>query len=229
MLKRTSKFVLEVLPYLLSASIAAVVVPGFRGGHAKRPCSRIDAPRACGASVRPDIAQDGQNGRRRADNVAQVRKFAMRGIISGANVASHAGDEVPQDVEVGVLSQEVTNKDAVVVNSATEANPPQKVAKDATVHLKPAQIAELIERGSEFVGTGDLNSARLLFERAAEAREPKAAFALAATCDPIVLEQLGIHGPAADVQMARAWYQKAERLGSPSASWRLELLASRGR
>lgn len=29
MLKQTSKFVLEVLPYLLSASIAAVVVPGF--------------------------------------------------------------------------------------------------------------------------------------------------------------------------------------------------------
>jgi hypothetical protein len=29
MLKRTSKFVLEVLPYLLSAAIAAVVVPGF--------------------------------------------------------------------------------------------------------------------------------------------------------------------------------------------------------
>ena len=29
MLKRTSWFVLEVLPYLLSALIAAVVIPGF--------------------------------------------------------------------------------------------------------------------------------------------------------------------------------------------------------
>jgi hypothetical protein len=29
MLKRTSRFVLEVLPYLLSVLIAAVVVPGF--------------------------------------------------------------------------------------------------------------------------------------------------------------------------------------------------------
>jgi hypothetical protein len=29
MLKRTSRFVLEVLPYLLSTLIAAVVVPGF--------------------------------------------------------------------------------------------------------------------------------------------------------------------------------------------------------
>ena len=29
MLERTSRFVLEVLPYVLSALIAAVVVPGF--------------------------------------------------------------------------------------------------------------------------------------------------------------------------------------------------------
>src|SRR5262249_17626990 len=47
------------------------------------------------------------------------------GIISGANMASHVGD----DVQVGLLSQEVTNKDAGVVNSANaKTTPPQKVA-----------------------------------------------------------------------------------------------------
>jgi hypothetical protein len=34
MLERTSRFVLEVFPYLLSALIAAVVVPGFLYSHA---------------------------------------------------------------------------------------------------------------------------------------------------------------------------------------------------
>jgi hypothetical protein len=34
MLERTSRFVLEVLPYLLSAVIAAIVVPGFLYSHA---------------------------------------------------------------------------------------------------------------------------------------------------------------------------------------------------
>jgi hypothetical protein len=33
MLKLTSRFVLEVLPYLLSALIAAIVVPGFLNSH----------------------------------------------------------------------------------------------------------------------------------------------------------------------------------------------------
>jgi hypothetical protein len=39
MLKLTSKFVLEVLPYLLSAIIAAIVVPGFLSSqfHGTRP------------------------------------------------------------------------------------------------------------------------------------------------------------------------------------------------
>jgi hypothetical protein len=35
MLKRTSRFVLEVLPYLLSALIAAVIVPGFLYSQAR--------------------------------------------------------------------------------------------------------------------------------------------------------------------------------------------------
>ena len=33
MLERTSRFVLEVLPYVASALIAAVVVPGFLYSH----------------------------------------------------------------------------------------------------------------------------------------------------------------------------------------------------
>lgn len=45
MLKRTSSFVLEVLPYLLSALIAAVVVPGFLHSHAHET-SAVVAPNA---------------------------------------------------------------------------------------------------------------------------------------------------------------------------------------
>jgi hypothetical protein len=39
MLKRTSRFVLEVLPYVLTALIAAVVVPGYL-------CSQAFGPKA---------------------------------------------------------------------------------------------------------------------------------------------------------------------------------------
>ena len=47
MLERTSRFVLEVLPYLLSALIAAVVVPGFLYSHAHgtKPAVTPNVPR----------------------------------------------------------------------------------------------------------------------------------------------------------------------------------------
>jgi hypothetical protein len=43
-LKRTSRFVLEVLPYLLSALIAAVVVPGFLYSKAHEPRAAANGP-----------------------------------------------------------------------------------------------------------------------------------------------------------------------------------------
>jgi TPR repeat protein len=37
--------------------------------------------------------------------------------------------------------------------------------------------------------------------------------------------ELRIYGFAADVGMARTWFEKAKELGSPEAAWRLEILA----
>ena len=47
MLERTSRFVLEVLPYLSSALIAAVIVPGFLYSHAHgtKPAVTPNVPR----------------------------------------------------------------------------------------------------------------------------------------------------------------------------------------
>ncbi len=55
MLKRTSWFVLEVLPYLLSALIAAVVVPGFLYSQAHETTATV--PNAPGLEMsHPDHA-----------------------------------------------------------------------------------------------------------------------------------------------------------------------------
>ena len=51
MLKRTSRFVLEVLPYVLSALIAAVVVPGFLDSQAS----------GTKAAVMPNVPGRGEN------------------------------------------------------------------------------------------------------------------------------------------------------------------------
>jgi TPR repeat protein len=90
--------------------------------------------------------------------------------------------------------------------------------------LDPEQIKFLMKRGEQFIAAGDIVTARLLFQRAAEAGDAKAAVALGATYDPTVLAKFGVVGISADVAEARTWYRKAEKLGSPEARQRLEVL-----
>ena len=93
--------------------------------------------------------------------------------------------------------------------------------------LDAEQIKLLMKQGEQFIAVGDVITARTAFQRAAEAGDAKAAVALGATYDPTVLAKLGVVGISADVAKARSWYQKAEKLGSPDARQRLELLADR--
>jgi hypothetical protein len=95
-----------------------------------------------------------------------------------------------------------------------------------TRQLDPAEVTSLLKRGEDFINSGDLSSARLLLQRAAEAGDVRAAFALASTFDPNMLKKLGLQDVAADIVMARLWYQRAETFGSAEAPRRLQQLAT---
>ena len=94
--------------------------------------------------------------------------------------------------------------------------------------LGQAEIDLLVKQGQQFVAAGDFVTARLVFQRAAEAGNAVAALALGASYDPGVLSSLGVRGIEADVSKARAWYQKAKEFGDPEATRRLDVLANRG-
>jgi hypothetical protein len=95
----------------------------------------------------------------------------------------------------------------------------------------PTMAAEEIERirtrGEEFLATGDLAAARLLLERAAKARDAGAAFSLASTYDPAVLEQLHVYGAKGDIELAIMWYERAKQYGSKDAGRRLIAIAGK--
>jgi TPR repeat protein len=93
--------------------------------------------------------------------------------------------------------------------------------------LDPAEVDVLVKQGQQFVAAGDFVTARLVFQRAAEAGNAAAALALGASYDPVVLSRLGVRGVDADVGKARAWYQKAKEYGAPDADRRLSTLANR--
>ena len=100
-------------------------------------------------------------------------------------------------------------------------------AAKAVRELDPESIKLLMQQGDQFVASGDLAAARLVFRRAAEAGNAAAALALGATFDPVVLARIGVRGMGADVEKARSWYEKAKEFGSPDAPRRLEMLANR--
>ncbi|MBV8924663.1 MAG: hypothetical protein JOZ74_04765, partial [Bradyrhizobium sp.] len=98
------------------------------------------------------------------------------------------------------------------------APPPQARQADAE------EMARLMQRARGFLASGDLMSARLLLERAAESQEADAALLLAQTYDPDVLGTADVRNTTPEPAMARAWYQKAAQLGSADAQRRLAQL-----
>ena len=110
---------------------------------------------------------------------------------------------------------------AAAVPSAMPA-PPQA---DIVRSLDSREIAALIKRGQDLLAGGDVQSARLLLMRGAEARDARAALLVGTTYDPALLRQIGADGPMADAAQARIWYQRAKEWGEPDAQRKLEALA----
>jgi hypothetical protein len=92
--------------------------------------------------------------------------------------------------------------------------------------LSPNEIAGSVRRAQELLASGDLQGARLLLMRAAEAHDARAALLLAKTFDPTASRQFSVGDPGPDVAQARNWYQRAREWGSPEAQRQLDALAS---
>jgi hypothetical protein len=117
--------------------------------------------------------------------------------------------------------------EAKAVLPPSPAADPVAPARPPVRELDPESIKLLMQQGEQFVASGDLVAARLVYRRAAESGNAAAALALGATFDPVVLAKIGVKGMGADIEKARSWYEKAKEFGSPEAPRRLEMLANR--
>jgi TPR repeat protein len=80
--------------------------------------------------------------------------------------------------------------------------------------LSAGQITELLARGDSFLHAGDVASARLFYERAADAGDWQAAIRMGATFDPAFLGRVGVR-TVSDPSKAQSWYRHALDLGAP--------------
>jgi hypothetical protein len=171
-----------------------------------------------------------------------------RDLIANAPTAAPEPSATPEAVPVRVASApagEVSDADHASAPELAQRPPDQPVlavtevaqlpataapAPDSDVPATPAarqDVSALVEQGKAFVEIGDLVAARILFRRAAKAGDAAAAIAMGATYDPVVLAERGVRGVAADLDKARAWYERAKDMGSSEGPRRLEMLANR--
>jgi hypothetical protein len=106
---------------------------------------------------------------------------------------------------------------------------PALAPADPTVVVPPLnseQIAALIKLADDFLGQGDIATARLVLKCAAIAGNAQAALELGLTFDQSFLARSGTLGVSPDTAQARAWYERALKLGSTEASRHLRQLAN---
>jgi hypothetical protein len=94
---------------------------------------------------------------------------------------------------------------------------PIPATSQATPRSSAAEIAALAARGDRMLALGDIASARLFYERAADAGEGQAALKLAKTFDPVFLYLAHLNTVRGDLKMAAYWYRRARDLGIDEA------------
>ena len=87
-------------------------------------------------------------------------------------------------------------------------------------------MAALLARGNALLGNGDIVSARLFYEHAAEGGDAQAVLRLGATYDPAFLAQARLNGGYGDAAAAAQWYRHALALGAAEAQVLLDGVAA---
>ena len=97
----------------------------------------------------------------------------------------------------------------------------------ASLPLPAEQITALLTRGDALVRMRDIASARLFYERAADAGNGRAALRMGESFDRAFLDSIGIYRMIGDRQLALSWYRRARDLGDTEAAQLLHKLEPR--
>lgn len=139
------------------------------------------------------------------------------------SIATPAPAEPPETPSPAIASATA----APAPNTAPTAAIPASPAPVVGPRLSAAESAALLTRGDGLLRIGDVASARLFYERAANAGEGVAAVRLGETFDPIFIERAHLRGVRGDLGMAASWYRRARDLGAADAEVLLKALEAK--
>ncbi|MGH7126308.1 MAG: hypothetical protein ACREFI_18175 [Stellaceae bacterium] len=228
-LPRRSALVIEILAFVLIAFLVVSallfnltaprpLVPAQPAVSVQLPpVVAVPAPSAAApeADPRPEAAPPGA-----AAALPDVQPQAGTDAPAQTDAGSTVAPPEPQAEVAALPPASAPVAPDVVTDSAASA----PVEETASVALPPEEVAALIRRGDELLGTGDIVAARSAYERAAAGGNRAAATGVAKTYDPIFLAQNGVRGLRPDPARAAVWYAKAAAAGDRTAQQRLQQL-----
>lgn len=191
---------LHLVPVVIVAGVTVVVFFGVAFSLAWQPANTLVA----GWLIRGDASDVGS---------------AARGSLPRGGATSSNSVALP-------ASAKTARPPAPAPSTAMPARPQNTAVEkpsEVTARIIPApnplagQLAELLARGDFFLRAGDIASARLFYERAAEAGDAQAALELGATFDPYFLVGVGLRNMRGDAAKAVFWYHRALGLGANQA------------
>jgi hypothetical protein len=182
----------------------------------------VELPPSAAVTSRPVLAVAQSPAAREElspENTSPMRGSAYPAIEAAVSPAAGALSSAEAPAVRSAASQATRGRSAAV--PSPEPAPSRPVATTpAMPSAKPllaAEVAELLARGDSFVLIGDVASARVFYERAANAGDGRAAVRMGATFDPVFLRRAGLRNTFGAQVQARSWYRRALDLGSVEA------------
>jgi hypothetical protein len=171
---------------LFGVGVAAGVGMFLLANSADKQAHITGAPAEVTAETRTSAAPTG---------VPAIHHPAISGGQSGLQ-----GEPATKSAAAGAASARVAPSDKSKPNVAATSAPPKSTATSAAQQpspgsgLSPVKIETLLSRGDWLFANGDVASARLLYQRAADAGEARAAVRLRETFDPVFLDHTILRG-----------------------------------
>ena len=222
------------ISYLLVGAATAGVL-WWISSHPQTPIISSKAPVSLALSTSlPPRAPEGA-GSESARKVAKPPAIPPPKLVPKVAPAGPAVPATPNTLEMSAPSVQATDlpksqedvspvappklvEKAAPATSAPAGPPVKPDTPVPETKLSDADRALFAQRGSELLAAGDIASARLFFERAANAGDARSALGMAMTFDPAELAKAGVRGVKGDQVKADYWYQRARLLAGIGTS-----------
>jgi hypothetical protein len=177
--------------------------------------ARQPSPTSEAASIPPVVVPTPSEARRVAAAVPDIDAH------QATEVAATPAPSETRPLETGSPEPPEPPKEAASQEPAPEPMPANKTDGQTLAALDASQF---LHRGLNMLDSGNVSTAQLLLERAAELGNGQAAFALATTYDGAPGAPRSGSAVRPNVELAWRWYERAQELGIEGAQKRLDEL-----